>query len=124
MFYNIIAVFIGGGMGAVLRYLVSCLSNILFQLPMYGTLAVNLFGCFLMGYIFGWTSDKIQPMSPVFKLSMTVGFLGGLTTFSTLSLEGFELIKHGSIGCALLYLAGSSIFGLIFIFAGYHLAKP
>lgn len=122
MIYNIIAVFIGGGLGAVLRYLISYLSKILFQLPIYGTLTVNLIGCFLMGYIFGLTLDKVT-ISPVIKVLITAGFLGGLTTFSTFSLEGFELIKSGKIGLALLYITGSCILSLLLVFAGYSIAK-
>lgn len=123
MLYNIIAVFIGGGIGAVLRYLISYSSGVLFKMPIYGTLTVNLAGCFLMGYIFGLTSDKIQTFSPVLKLLITVGFLGGLTTFSTFGLESFELIKNGKTGFALLYIALSCILGLLFVYTGYNLAK-
>lgn len=121
MIYNIIAVFIGGGIGAVLRYVVSSLSKIFFQMPILGTLIVNLTGCLLIGYIFGVTLYKFQ-FSPVFKLLITVGFLGGLTTFSTFSLEGFELIKNGRPGLALLYISGSCVVSLILVFAGYFLA--
>lgn len=123
MFYNILAVFIGGGLGATLRYIISHFSKILFHFSILGTLTVNLIGCFLIGYIFGFTLDKIHTFHPILKLLLTVGFLGGLTTFSTYSLEGFELIKSGKIGIALLYIAGSCILGLLFVFAGYSSAK-
>lgn len=123
MFYNIMAVFIGGGLGAVLRYTISYISKQIFNLSIFGTLTVNLIGCFLIGYISGLTSDKMQTINPAFKLLITVGFLGGLTTFSTFSLEGFELIKNGKIGIALLYIAGSCIVSLLLVFAGYSLAK-
>lgn len=122
MINNIIAVFIGGGAGAVLRYLVSYLSRMLFQIPILGTFIVNLAGCFLIGYIFGLTLDKLQDASPMFKLLVTVGFLGGLTTFSTFSLEGFELIKNGRIGIALIYILSSCILGLMLVFIGYLLS--
>lgn len=123
MFYNIMTVFIGGGLGAVLRYTISYISKQIFNLSIFGTLTVNLIGCFLIGYISGLTSDKMQTINSAFKLLITVGFLGGLTTFSTFSLEGFELIKNGKIGIALLYIAGSCIVSLLLIFAGYSLAK-
>lgn len=91
-------------------------------MPIFGTLTVNLLGCFLIGYTFGLTSEKIQAIPPVFNLLITVGFLGGLTTFSTFGLEGFELIKNGKIGFALLYMTISCILGLLLVFAGYFLA--
>lgn len=123
MFYNIIAVFIGGGIGAIIRYLATYLSKVLFQMPIIGTFAVNLTGSFLMGYIFGLTLDKIQTIPPVLKLLITAGFLGGLTTFSTFSLEGFELIRNGKIGIALLYITASCISSLLLVFLGYLLGK-
>lgn len=123
MIYNIIAVFIGGGLGAVLRYMVSYVSKSFFQMSILSTLTVNLLGCFLMGYVFGLTSDKIQTISPIFKVFITVGFLGGLTTFSTFSLEGFELFQGEKIGIALSYIMCSCVFGLLLVWTGYSLAK-
>lgn len=123
MIYNIIAIFIGGGFGAVLRYIISYLSKVLFQMPILGTLSVNLIGCFLIGLVFGLTLDKIQTISPSFRLLITVGFLGGLTTFSTFSLESFELIKSGKITIALLYITSSCILGLLLVSLGYSYTK-
>lgn len=122
MFNAIIAVFIGGGFGAVLRYLITYLSKILFQMPIIGTLTANLLGSFLIGFVFALTLDKIQTISPLVKLMVTVGFLGGLTTFSTFSLEGFELIKAGKIEIAIFYITSSCILSLLFVFIGYFFA--
>lgn len=123
MIYNLIAVFIGGGLGAVLRFLVSILSKVIFHLPFIGTLIVNSAGCFLIGLMFGLTSGRLQTLSPVLKLLITAGFLGGLTTFSTFSLEGFELIKNGKIGLAVIYITLSAVLGLSLVFAGYSVSK-
>lgn len=117
------AVFIGGGIGAVLRYLISYFSRVMFQMPIFGTLTANLVGCFLIGCIFGLTLDRIQTISPTLKLLITVGFLGGLTTFSTFSLESFELIKNGKIILALLYILGSCILSLLLVWLGYNITK-
>lgn len=122
MFYAIAAVFVGGGFGAVLRYLITYLSKILFQMPIIGTFTANLIGSFLIGLVFALTLDKLQNISPIFKLLVTVGFLGGLTTFSTFSLEGFELIKAGKIGIAILYIISSCIISLLLVFIGYFFA--
>lgn len=125
MFHSVVAVFIGGGLGAVLRYFVTQLSRVLFQMPILGTFTVNLIGGFLIGYVCGLASDKLQMASPVLKLFLTVGFLGGLTTFSTFSLEGFELIKAGKVGIAILYMVCSCVLTLFLVFVGYSLAaKP
>lgn len=123
MLYNILAVFIGGGLGAVMRYAVTQLCRNLFHMPVLGTLTVNLAGCFLMGCMFGLTTEKIRTFDPTLRLMITVGLLGGLTTFSTLGLEGFDLIRNGKTGIAILYLAGSCILGLLLVYAGYSLTK-
>lgn len=122
MFYNILAVFVGGGIGAVTRFLISCVAKSCCNLSLYGTLVANLAGCFLIGYIFGITLNKTEFLPPVVKLLITVGFLGGLTTFSTFSLESFELLKDGRIVSAIAYIAGSCILSLLLVLSGYALA--
>ena len=121
MIINILAIFIGGGIGAVFRYIVTVLSRQLFTTSILGTLGVNLAGCFCIGFVFGIILDKIDVISPVFRLFITVGFLGGLTTFSTLNFEVFELIKSGKIAFGIIYLVSSCILGLLLTFYGYAL---
>lgn len=123
MIFNIIAVFTGGGIGALVRYLVSNFCTTFFHLPILGTLIVNLTGCFLIGCMFGLISDKIQVMQPVLRLFIMTGFLGGLTTFSTFCLESFELIKDEKIAAFLLYIVASCVLGLLLVFMGYMLVK-
>lgn len=120
---NILAVFIGGGIGATCRYLVGKLSVKILGLAYTGTFFVNILGCLLIGYIFGLTMEKTQILPPVIKLFITVGFLGGLTTFSTFSCETFCFLKDGKILQGLLYAMASLCIGLCATFAGYMLGK-
>ncbi len=122
---NILAVFTGGGIGAVLRYLITqAASKILGTSYLFaGTLCANIIGCFIIGYIFGITIQKVDLISPELKLFLTVGFLGGLTTFSTFSCESFCFIKEGKMIQAVLYICASLILGLAATYSGFTLAK-
>ena len=122
MLNYIFLVFIGGGLGAVLRYAVTMLCKNVFSLPLLGTLCVNLIGCFLIGLIFGLLINKADMLSQTIRLFVIVGFLGGLTTFSTFNIEIFELIKNGKVLIGLLYMIGSCSIGLLLTFLGYYLA--
>ena len=121
MVINFLSIFIGGGIGAVLRYIVTIICRNLFSLPIIGTLSVNLIGCFLIGYMFGIVLNKSAVLPQTLRLFITVGFLGGLTTFSTFNLEVLELIKNGKVIIGLLYMIGSCLIGLMLTFAGYYL---
>lgn len=123
MLINLLAVFVGGGIGASCRYLLTELSSKFLGLTHLGTFSANIIGCFLIGYIFGLTMNRLQTLTPVMRLFLTVGFLGGLTTFSTFSCETFSLLKDGKILYSALYMLLSVILGLSATFAGYILAK-
>ena len=86
-----------GALGCLCRYL---LSGFVYQLfgtgfP-YGTLAVNLIGAFLIGIIMEF-SIRSALIPPTLRIAITIGFLGGLTTFSTFSFETFRLIEDGAL---------------------------
>lgn len=120
---NIIAVFVGGGIGASLRYLITAMSTRFLGLSHWGTLTANITGCFIIGYIFGLTLNRFDIFPPHVKLFLTVGFLGGLTTFSTFSCEAFCLLKDGKIMHCAAYMFISFAVGLLATFAGYALSK-
>lgn len=122
---NILAVFTGGGIGAVMRYMITLIASKLLgtQYVYAGTFCANIIGCFIIGYIFGMTLNKAVVLSPELKLFLTVGFLGGLTTFSTFSCESFCFLKDGRILQAITYLSASLILGLTATYCGYALAK-
>ena len=118
---NLIAVFIGGGIGAILRYLATLCAKFMAIAPIFATFFVNILGCFVIGFIFAITLCRVSFLSPCVKLFLTVGVLGALTTFSTFNLEIFELIKSGKIFSGLIYLFLSCLIGLLVTFLGYKL---
>lgn len=120
---NLLAVFIGGGIGAAVRYFIGILFLQTFKtnLPA-ATFFVNIIGCTILGFLYIYFTEKNQIPS-VAKLALTVGFCGGLTTFSTFSLEIFEMINNGKFITALLYILFSVIIGIIGIYLGGYCAK-
>ena len=90
-----ILLFISGGIGTIARY---ALAGTVYQwagsrFP-YGTLAVNLVGCFLAGILIVLSEEKFL-LNPTFRLMMILGFLGGFTTFSSFIVETANLIRDG-----------------------------
>jgi len=84
-----------GAVGCLSRYFLSgWVYKVFGKAFPYGTLAVNLIGAFLIGLIMEF-SMRSALVSPTMRVSLTVGFLGGLTTFSTFSLESFRLLEEG-----------------------------
>lgn len=120
---NVLAVFIGGGIGAVLRYLTGffALRYLSVNLPA-ATFAVNITGCFILGLLYALFIDKPE-INTTLKLSLTAGFCGGLTTFSTFSLEMFEMLSNSQILHVFVYLLLSIIAGLAAVWIGVNCAK-
>lgn len=110
MWGSLLAVFIGGGLGSTLRWALSLKLNPLHQHIPLGTLAVNLLGGFIIGLAFA-LFQRLIPVDAHWKLLITTGFCGGLTTFSTFSFEVVYLLQDGRFIWALtnmlLNLAGS-----------------
>lgn len=111
---NLVYVFIGGGAGAVLRYLVSegwkhfqVSSITMFPWP---TLIVNVLGCFLIGLFY--TNSAQWGMSAEVRLLLTTGLCGGFTTFSTLGWESLNLLQSGMYGTFALYVTLSIVLGI------------
>lgn len=91
------AVGLGAAFGAWLRWLLGLLMNPLFPTLPLGTLAANLLGGFLMGLALG-VFAHYQSLAPEWRLFITTGFLGGLTTFSTFSAEAVTLLLRQQYG--------------------------
>lgn len=121
--FNILAVFLGGGIGACLRYLtgICCVNLFKINLPI-ATFLVNIIGCFLIGFLYIIFVEKIQSTNPL-KLLLTVGFCGGLTTFSTFSAELFEMIQNQQFLHASLYAVLSVIIGCVAVYFGGFCAR-
>ena len=97
---KIIYLGIFGGMGCVARYMVSgWVYNLAGRTLPYGTLAVNVVGSLLLGLIMEG-SLRSTLLSPELRFGITVGFLGGFTTFSTFSYETVRLLEEGSMVAA------------------------
>ena len=120
---NILTVFLGGGIGACLRYLtgICCVNLFKINLPI-ATFLINIIGCFLIGFLYIIFVEKIQSTNPL-KLLLTVGFCGGLTTFSTFSAELFEMIQNQQFLHASLYAVLSVIIGCVAVYFGGFCAK-
>lgn len=118
-------VFLGGGLGSVLRYMISMLGQHMKLNPIswwgqtllpWPTLAANLLGCLLIGLFYslsdrlGWSSDT--------RLLLITGLCGGFTTFSTFSNEGLSLLRSGHIGMFVLYFSLTLILGLAAVWLG------
>lgn len=120
---NVLAVFLGGGIGAVLRYLTGVLfvQYLKFHLPL-PTFVVNVVGCFILGFVYVFCLEKFQ-LNPALKLLITVGFCGGLTTFSTFSFEIFDMIQNVQYIHAALYTIGSLVIGVLAVLLGGYLCR-
>jgi CrcB protein len=113
----------GGFIGSVLRYVVSGSVQTLSQsiaFP-YGTLAVNILGCFCIGFL-SELADARALMSTDTRAFLVVGILGGFTTFSAFGNETMNLIRDGEAALALMNVGAQVLLGLGAVWLGYTLA--
>ena len=115
-------VFIGGGLGSVLRFIIGkWLNNTENGIP-YGTFAANILGSFLIGLILGYAA-KNNSLSESQTLLLATGFCGGFTTFSTFAYENHMLLKSGDFSSFAIYTIASFTVGFLAVFAGMYLVK-
>ena len=122
MIKDIILVGIGSGIGGICRYLISQTMNHAAGGFPWGTFAVNLAGCLLIGLLWGATS-RFQSFSPALSLLLAVGFCGGFTTFSTFSKEGLTMLQANEYTLFAIYTLGSVVLGIAAVALGYVTAK-
>ena len=116
---EILAVGIGGAIGACLRFFLSQIIVYEAGFPL-ATFSANCIGCFLLSYLL---SGKLLKTYPKIKLALTTGLLGSFTTFSTFSSETISLISDQLYGTAFVYVLLSAIGGLLLSFVGYRLGN-
>jgi CrcB protein len=119
----LIAIFLGGGFGSVMRHYSILAARGLFgdAFP-YGTLFVNVLGSLVIGIIMETAAQKSNIPAPVQALLVT-GFLGGFTTFSAFSFDVYKLANTGQAVAAAAYVAASVFLSLLAVFAGAYLVK-
>ena len=118
-----IYIFIGGGIGSFLRYIL--MSNIGRSFGTnfpYGTLVVNISGSFIMGVLIEYLTRTL-PHSMELRAFLAVGILGGFTTFSAFSMDAIILFERGELALAMIYVVFSVVCSILAVFAGLMLIR-
>ncbi len=120
---EVLWVAIAGAMGAVSRFAVSSWTRMLWgETFPYGTLAVNVVGCLLLGLVM--TSSLLDDLLPLhLRMALTIGFLGAFTTFSTFGYETMRYVESGDWTTAGLNVSANVILGLVATFGGIWLGR-
>jgi fluoride exporter len=117
----LIAVF--GAIGTLARYgLQGLVQTRMASTFPYGTLLINLTGCFFLGLIGQLTLNRMI-ISPELRMAIAIGFFGGYTTFSSFGWETAKMLEAGNWLWATTYVAASVVFGLLLSMAGIRLAS-
>lgn len=117
---QILLVGAGGFVGSVFRYLIITGSQRIFNeswMP-YGTLIVNIVGCFAIGLLAG-LADSRQILNPETRLVLMVGLLGGFTTYSTFAYDSVGLLKNGGFAAASAYIMLHIAVGIAAVWLGH-----
>lgn len=124
MNHPVVLVFLGGGIGSVLRLGVYRLAR-LWLAPDFpwGTMAVNVLGGFAAGLVAAWLVGRSAGGTDPAALFLLTGLLGGFTTFSAFSLDAVLLWQRGAAGAAAIYVVGSVLLSLVGVIAGMAIAR-
>ncbi|HTH98256.1 MAG TPA: fluoride efflux transporter CrcB [Stellaceae bacterium] len=122
-FANCLIVIVGGALGSLARYLLSVLALPISQNLPWGTIAINILGSFIIGFFGTLTlAHGRYPMADNIRLFVMVGFCGGFTTFSSFSLQTFDLMRSGAVTRAALNAGISVILCVLAVAAGHLIA--
>ena len=119
---QLLLVFIGGGLGSVLRFIIGKHLNSPETGIPFGTFAANIIGSFIIGIVLG-LALKHNALSSNTVLFIAVGFCGGFTTFSTFAYEIHVFLKNGDFISFAIYTIASFIVGFLAVFLGLYLVK-
>ena len=117
MYSKLFFVFVGGGIGSVLRYGTNSILN-LFVIGQLGTLFVNVFGSFMLGILVSIGEDR----SEYFNLFLLTGLLGGFTTFSQFSFDVVTLQNNGNL-YSIIYILSSVLLSISMALLGIYIAN-
>jgi CrcB protein len=118
----LLAIFVGGALGTVARYLLDAHHPVALGNFPWVTLVINLSGSLAIGLLIPLT-ERVAQRAPLTRPFLVIGFLGGWTTYSTLAVEATLLAKDGDVATFLAYLAATVIGGLLLVMAGAALGR-
>jgi fluoride exporter len=120
---NLFWVFLGGGLGSIARYGTGALSKKIVDTNFpFGTLLSNVISCFILGILVEWLALRSAHQEP-YRLLVAVGFCGGFSTFSSFTLETFEMLRTGNYLIAFANIFGSVLVCLVSLWAGTQALK-
>ena len=120
---QLLLIALGGALGTLARYATGSLLAVPTDrvgFP-FGTLAVNLVGCFVMGVLQGMFFDRL--VQPQYRQAMLVGFLGGYTTFSSYGWETTAFLQDGQWARAALNVGANNVLGIPLVILGYSVGR-
>lgn len=122
MLLKLTVIALGGALGTLLRY---AAGGFIYRFTggtfPWGTLGINLAGSFVIGSL--WAMFETLTVSPNVRAFALIGILGGFTTFSTFTLETFNLLRDGEVLFALVNVLVSTLSGVLLVFAGFILSR-
>ena len=120
---EVVIIAFSGALGSISRYLLSGWAYRIFgERLAYGTIAVNVIGCFALGL--AMEMSLVTDLLPrTLRLAVTIGFLGAFTTFSTFGYETQQYMESGAWWLAFLNVAGNVVFGIVAVWAGLAMGR-